>query len=260
MSQGECPSIRASLDAGDLSSDCVYVNESKYTPESNRERFHLQSLVQKFSQEFHSVVQQTNGTHGKKAPLDVLEVFCGPQSQLTHQSTKLGYRAERFGLSQGDLQTRSGRELLYLKVHEHRPKNIWFSPTCGPWSGFSCLNGSRSVEAWDELQQIRMKHLEQIALGIVLLRHQRQHGRHMHWEQPKGSLMFKLPYLQEIFHYMLAVDVDLCVAGDLRDPENGKPIKKGLTILSTSQSMIQGLTGLRCSGNHEHQVIEGQDQ
>ena len=258
VSQDECPSIRASLEAGDLSSECVYVNESQYTPESNRERSHLQSLVQKFSQEFRSVVQQYDGNLGKKAPLDVLEVFCGPQSQLTHQSTKLGYRAERFGLSQGDLQTRSGRELLYLKVHEHRPKNIWFSPTCGPWSGVSCLNGSRSVEAWDELQQVRMKHLEQIALGIVLLRHQRQQGRHMHWEQPKDSLMFKLPYLQEVFYYMLVVDVDLCVAGDLRDPENGKLIRKGLTILSTSQSMIQGLTGLRCPGNHEHQVIEGQ--
>ena len=160
---------------------------------------------------------------------------------------------------QGDLQTRSGRHMLFTKLVYQRPKNVWFSPSCGPWSGFSCLNGSRSVGAWGELQQTtRMNFLEQVALGVVTLRYQRQHGRHMHWEQPKGSLTFKLPYMQEVRYYMLTVDVDLCAAGDLRDPENGLPINKTLTVLSTSRDLIQGLTGLRCSGHAQHQVIEGQ--
>ena len=43
VSQDECPSIQASLEAGDLSAECVHVNESPYTPESNRERSHLHS-------------------------------------------------------------------------------------------------------------------------------------------------------------------------------------------------------------------------
>jgi hypothetical protein len=72
--------------------------------------------------------------------------------------------------------------------------------------------------------------------------------------------MFKLPYLQEALHYLLAVDVDLCVAGELKDPTNGKLIKKTLTILSTSRRMINALTGLRCHHQHEHQTIEGQIQ
>ena len=69
--------------------------------------------------------------------------------------------------------------------------------------------------------------------------------------------MFKLPYLSELYHYTKAVDIDMCVAGHLRDPENGKPIKKGMTIMTTSDKLSQGLQGLRCPGNHEHQVIEG---
>ena len=125
-------------------------------------------------------------------------------------------------------------------------------------SGFSCLNGSKSLDAWDQLQQSRMKHLEQVALGLVLLRYQRQQGNHLHWEQPRGSLMFKLPYVQEVLFYMLAIDVDSRTAGEMKDPENGKMIKNTLTILSTSQSMTKSLTGLRRAGNHEHQVIEGQ--
>ena len=53
------------------------------------------------------------------------------------------------------------------------------------------------------------------------------------------------------------VDVDLCTAGELKDPETGRLIKKALTILTTSRELINALQGLRCSGNHEHQPIEG---
>ena len=79
----------------------------------------------------------------------------------------------------------------------------------------------------------------------------------MHWEQPRNSLMFKVPYMQEVRYYMLATDVDLCIAGDLKDPQNGLPIKKALTIMTTSRYMVKSLTGLRCPGHHQHQVIEG---
>ena len=169
-------------------------------------------------------------------------------------------RAKRFGLSQGDLKTSSGRRSLFQIMCSQRPEHVWFSPTCGPWSGFSTLNGSRSLEAWDALQTDRLEHMYQLALGIVLLRFQRSHDRHLHWEQPRRSLMFKVPYLEEVRHYTLAVDVDLCAAGDLKDPMNGKPIKKSLTILTTSQSMVDLLQHMRCQGNHDHQVIEGHVQ
>ena len=59
--------------------------------------------------------------------IDVLEVFCGPQSQLTHQCQQLGYRAVRFGLAEGDLQTEEGRNRLFQVLIKHRPKHVWFS-------------------------------------------------------------------------------------------------------------------------------------
>ena len=64
--------------------------------------------------------------------------------------------------------------------------------------------------------------------------------------------------MQEVRYYMLPVDVDLCVAGNLKDPNNGLPIKKSLTIMTTSEYMVKSLHGLRCPGNHQHQTIEGQ--
>ena len=254
-SVGECPSLAQLTHAGDLSGDCFYSGD--FTPECHQERKRLWQLVHQFTSEFDQLISEHASRTSQCSKLSILEVFCGPNSQLSHQARQLGFRAERCGRAQCDLQSVSGRQYVFQQVLERRPKSIWFSPTCGPWAGFSCLNGSKSMEAWDELQRTRLTHLEQIALGIVLFRHQRSVGQHFHWEQPRNSLMFRLPYLQEVLHYLMAVDVDLCVAGDLRDPVNQLPIRKALTILSTSETVIQALTGLRCTGQHSHQPIEG---
>ena len=160
----------------------------------------------------------------------------------------------RFSLEQGDLQSFEGRSHLFRSLVKHSPRNVWFSPTCGPWSGWSNINGSKSIQAWDDLQTRRLQHLEQVALDIVILRYQREKGHHLHCEQPISPLMFKLPYLSELYYYTKAIEVDLCVAGHLK---NGKPIKKGLSIMSTSERLVSSLQGLKCPGNHDHQVIEG---
>ena len=70
--------------------------------------------------------------------------------------------------------------------------------------------------------------------------------------------MFRLPYLSEAFYYLLAVDFEMCKAGNLKDPQNGKPIKKAMTVLTTSQRLVNKLKGYRCQGDHEHQCLEGQ--
>ena len=69
--------------------------------------------------------------------------------------------------------------------------------------------------------------------------------------------MFTLPYVQEIFQYMIMANPDLCNAGDLRDPVNQKLMKKGLSIATTSKAMLDALDPLKCTGDHEHQIIEG---
>ena len=237
-------------EAGDVSAEC-FLEE---TPETNQERTRFQRLLTQYSKELSDLQKNSEPS---SSTYDLFEVFCHPKSTLTHQCQQQGFKAMRFSLEQGDLQSFEGRSHLYRSMLKHNPRSIWFAPTCGPWSGWSNINGSRSIHSWDELHQRRMCHLEQIALGIVLLRFQRENGRHLHWEQPQSSLMFKLPYLSELHHYTRSIDIDMCTAGQLRDPVNGKPIKKGMTIMTTSERMIQGLQGLKCPGNHDHQVIEG---
>ena len=242
------------MTAGEPCKECYQCEDLSTHSCAKRVRF--RHLVEKFSQELEACQSESQPVHHRPR-LNLLEVFCGPNSQLTTQVRNLGGKAERLGLAQCDLQSTEGRKLLFNMLLNYNPEHVWFSPSCGPWSGWSTLNGSRSLQAWDELQQLRMQHLEQVALGLVVLRFQRSRQRHMHWEQSKASCMFKLPYLQEVHQHTLAVDFDMCMAGDLKDPENGRFIRKGMTVLSTSSKMVEHLRTKKCPGNHVHQVIEG---
>ena len=220
----------------------------------NHERSRLHYLISRYEQEL-KVISESNVV--KRPKCDVFEVFCGDQSQITNQCLKLQGSAFRFGMSQGDLQSPEGRRNLFSNLIEKRPRHIWFSPTCGPWSSWSQFNGQRSVEAWEDLLSQRHRQLEQIALGIVLFRFQRQMNHHFHWEQPARSLMFKMPYLSEVFQHSQCAEFDMCVVGDLRDPQSNKPMKKGMIVATTSQILYQCLHGRHCPGNHDHQQIEG---
>jgi hypothetical protein len=72
-------------------------------PETNVERDMFNKLIKQLSRELQAGQNTHNPTSTPRC--DVLEVFCNPQSQLTHQCIQLGHRAMRFGLAEGDLQT-----------------------------------------------------------------------------------------------------------------------------------------------------------
>ena len=221
---------------------------------THTDRRKLNQLIVQISHELESQVSQQNSI----GPRWVLgEVFCSDQSPLTQQVQNLGSKSFRFGLADGDLSTTEGRNKLFRKIALHRPKSIWFSPVCGPWSSWSNLNAACSLEQWDEHQKRRQQHLYQVALGIVLYRHQISHGDHFHWEQPGRSLMFKIPGMSEVQVHTQTCEFDMCRAGDLRDPVSRQPIKKAMEIMTTSKTMFNSLHGLTCNRQHTHQPIEG---
>ncbi|CAL1133447.1 unnamed protein product [Cladocopium goreaui] len=61
-----------------------------------------------------------------------------------------------------------------------------------------------SLESFQKIQQQRDDNLYQLALGLVLYRHQVSCGRHMHWEQPAKSIMLRIPLLREIIQGTIA--------------------------------------------------------
>lgn len=247
------PEFSAWLTAGDLSSDCLMLSEDN--PVRSQENQVFVQILNKINQEFQGILRSDRQSHHVQS--DLLEVFCGEASQLTHQCQQLGFRSYRFGKTQGDLSTSDGRKVLFQHIAVHRPKQVWFAPTCGQWSSWSNLNESKSVDLWDKIHQQRLDHLYQVALGIVLFRYQKSQSRHFHWEQPLGSIMFRLPWLAEIHHYTVSCVFDMCTAGHLRNPVSGKFMRKSMMVLTTMPSLANLLRKYRCSGQHDHQQIEG---
>lgn len=227
----------------------------EFCPSSpNKESIRFWKLVNKFEKELQTCAKIYQSTGPK---IDLLEVFCHEDSTLTSQVIQMGGTACRHGHSQGDLMTAEGRHVLFSTLLRRCPKHVWLSPVCGPWGAWSMFNSLRSLESWDKVHAERWKMLIQVALCLVICRHQHRCNQHAHWEQPRGSLMLKLPYLQEVYRYMLVTYPDMCKAGNLKDPENGKPIKKAMQINTTSKRVFEGLQNLKCPQDHEHQVIEG---
>ena len=219
------------------------------------EKAKFRRLIQQYENEYHEVKKETRDK--PKTSIDLLEVFCSNHSSLTNQANQQGLTAQRFTIETGDLHSVCGRKELFRKMITHNPANLWFSPECRPWSAWSFLNGSLSRDAWTKLYADRLKGLEQVALGIVLFRIQLSAHRHMHWEQPSRSLMFRLPHMQEVFAYTKMAEFDLCNVADYHDPVTRRSIKKGLSVCTTSQKLFDLLHGHKCRHDHEHQTIEG---
>ena len=219
---------------------------------------HVRKLVKKLEQELQQVMQQVESSHRHHQPrLDLLEVMCSADSELTSQVRKLGGKAERFGRVQGDLQTPEGRKRLFTQLVVHRPKHVWYSPECKPWCQWSNFNMSRSIESHEEIMQQRIDNLWQAALGIVLFRFQLDNHSHFDLEQPRGSAYWRIPGMSEILDNTYWNEFDLCRVGNLRDPSTHEPIRKRLTVCSTALGLHVSFHGKLCSGDHHHRNISG---
>ena len=252
-SPSQCASVGAKEIQEDscLSDPCLHQEDATH---EHQETKRLRKLIVMIELELESVRKVTK-PHRAQGVLG--EVFCGAQSQLTHQVGQLRGKAFRFGKEQGDLASPEGRKALFRLLLEYWPRSVWFSPDCGPWSSWSNLNAQRSIDHWEHYQSLREDLLYQIALGIVLYREQLSRRDHFHWEQPARSAMLSSPMLAEIHQQTQACEFDMCRVGDLRDPQNWQHMRKRMNVLTTSPELYKELHGQICHHHHVHQAIEG---
>ena len=117
-------------------------------------------------------------------------------------------------------------------------------------------HASRSLENQLKYQQLRSNLMYQVAMEIVLYRHQVMHGRHFHFEQPSRSLMLHVHGMSEIHEHSQACQFDMCTLG-LSDPVSGLPMRKPMTVLTTHPGLYAQLHGRKCTSHSNHQRIEG---
>ena len=237
--------------------DLDYVFQIPIDASAETFRSRVQKLVKQYRLELKSIQDRFSKHRMSSARLDLCEVMCSNQSELTRQAIALGGRAKRFTKSNADLSTAAGRQKLFACLIMERPRHLWYSPECKPWCLWNQFNAMRSLEQNEAIFQSRVQSLWQISLGIVLHEFQVQHGNHFHHEQPKGSNMLKVPGAQGIVEKTYPCCFDMCNVGQLRDPESGKAIRKRLEVRSTSQDLHTSLHRRWCDGTHEHQLIAG---
>ena len=211
-------------------------------------------LTQQFRQELADVMK-TVRPKGKKSMF--FEVMCSSDSELTRQCHSMGYLARRFGLAEGDLQSRIGRRNLFAHLVADCPMHLWYAPICKPWCKWSLFNMNRSEESFDRIMQERFENLWQVSLATVLFEYQVQHERHFHMEQPEGSALLHLPMLGKILAVAKPCVFDMCNVGHLREPITQTPIRKRLVVHTTSGTLRENLDKRFCRGDHEHHIIAG---
>ena len=120
----------------------------------------FKAQVQKLVKQYRNELAQAKHTYGRRnmhvSRIDLCEVMCGDQSELTRQTMSLGGKAIRFAKTDGDLSTASGREKLFKTLVIHRPRHLWYSPVCKPWCKWNQFNALRSLEQNEAVFQERV--------------------------------------------------------------------------------------------------------
>ena len=92
---------------------------------------------------------QSKSNSQPSRPLDILEVYCEEDSQITQQVRRHGGRAIRFTRSDGDLNTEEGIQKLWLWIYMYEPRHVWLAPSAGCMGNLQiwiCLRGWRLLK------------------------------------------------------------------------------------------------------------------
>ena len=213
-------------------------------------------------QEFHDLHKSTLMdvamllTHGRNT--DLVEAFCDHNSMLTTTAQQAGLIAERWTIDDYDLSQESDFQLALQRLRELRPKRLWLSPECGPFSQMQNVN-QRTPAQVASLIAKREKGFKQWRNCIRLAWAQLELGGYFYIEQPQTCMTWKLEdtltrqLLDELSSYCIR---DQCFDG-LTHPKSGKPMRKSTRIQSNDSSFTLQF-GQRCIGHEcEHAHVEG---
>ena len=195
-------------------------------------------------------------THNSKERLDILEIYCYPNSHLTQIASQMGLKTRRFTIQDGDLRTPEGQNKLWQILETQQPTHIWASPDCKFWGNFSRRNMGRSKQLRTYILDGRKHERPNLSLCEELFMYQVEHGRHFHLEQPVGSEMVVQPELEQLRWGTLPTVFDMCEVGRLN--WKGESMRKRTIVLTTSRNLHRALDCRYCRKKHEHKQIAGQ--
>ena len=91
---------------------------------------------------------------------DLIEAFCSHDSMMTKVARQTGMKAERWTIDDYDLSSEKGYLLAEQRLRQLRPRRLWLSPECGPFSQLQNAN-QRTPEQIADLTKKREQGLKQ---------------------------------------------------------------------------------------------------
>ena len=195
--------------------------------------------------------------------MDILEIYCSPDSEITRQALRLGLKAKRFTRQDGDLSTPAGQAALWKILEEEKPREVWMSPDCRYWGNFSRRNMGRSISGANKVLTGREHEKVHLRLCNDVYWFQMFHGGHFHLEQPQGSEAIFQPEVSDIYHGTLCTTFDMCEVGKLVAPKycrrtlGNNFLRKRTTVYTSSKIFHEAFDHRFCPGNHQHVLIAG---
>ena len=123
--------------------------------------------------------------------IELIEAFCSQDSMLTKVACRSGLKAERWTIDDFDLSSERGYLLAEQRLRQIRPKCLWLSPECGPFSQMQNTN-QRTPEQIANLMEKRKQGLRQWKNSIRLAWVQLEIGGYFYIEQPQGCMTWRL--------------------------------------------------------------------
>ena len=84
--------------------------------------------------------------------MGLIEVFSSPNSRLTQTAQDAKLKAERWTIEEFDLSLTADLEKAKARLRKLRPKRLWLSPECGPYSVIQNAN-QRTPQQREELKK-----------------------------------------------------------------------------------------------------------
>ncbi|CAK8989535.1 Dynein heavy chain [Durusdinium trenchii] len=192
-------------------------------------------------------------------PWVVWEICCRPQSALSDACSRMGLKACRKMLEDGyDIERDATRVRLLQDQKEEKPKRIWWSLKCTPWTSIQNLN-QRNEHQIEALRKKRQKARRGVRIALATLQQMITADPEIkfYWEWPKGAYEgWRLPEMQAFEKEMAKLNVRLywteihgCMFG-MTAPD-GECIKKEWYVMSNDYDFDYHCNVL-CDHSHTH--------
>ena len=197
---------------------------------------------------------------------DAWEMCCSAHSSLTKAARRHNLQARRITLATGwDLSKRSSVERGLQAVCHRKPRVVWCSPECKPWSAIQNLNNKIPGRA-KRLQQMRKASICLVQNCVDILEAVVAQDGDIYFEWPRRCHGWRIRPLQHLRRYCekvgkptWSIPIDGCQYG-LKSVDGKTYLQKPWTILTTDESFKA--IGKKCPGErpgHRHSLVQGKD-